>query len=131
MKKEDIIWYEHVRETGTGVRENWYCVDKKADNHQKYRRYREELDERKGDGEQQIVTLESICTESEHELDAKETPKSKSKREGIIMCEYQLNWSPVAETAIRYRGSAEFVQEILLTNAKVAGLGTVPAILRK
>ena len=131
MKKEDIIWYEHVRETGTGA---LTCVDKKADNHQKYRRYREELDgvvdERKGDGEQQIVTLESTRTESEHVLDAKETPKSKSKREGVIMCEYKLTWSPVAETEIRYRGSAEFVQEILLANAKVAGLGTVPAILR-
>ena len=49
------------------------------------------------------------------------------------MCEYKLNWSPVAETAIRYGGSAEFVQEILLANVKVAGspLGRVPAILRK
>ena len=61
-----------MRETGTGAMN---CVDKKADNHQKYRRYREEVDgavdERKGDGEQQIVTLEkSPFTESGHELDA-------------------------------------------------------------
>ena len=48
-----------MRETGTGA---LTCVDKKADNHQNYRRYREELDgaidERKCDGEQQVVTLE-------------------------------------------------------------------------
>ena len=67
-------------------------------------RYREEfdgaVDERKGDGEQQIVTLEeSTCTESEHELDAKamgsskaaepeeDTPKSKSKIiEKVLSC---------------------------------------------
>ena len=40
-------------------------------------------------------------------------------------CECKLNWSPVAETAIRYGGSAKFVQEILVANAK--SLGTVPA----
>ena len=131
-----------MRETGTGALTG---VDKKADDHQKYRRYREELDgavdERKDDGEQQIVTLEeSTCTESEPELDAnaigsskaaepeEDTPKSKSKGKGVIMSEYKLNWSPVAETAIRYGGSAEFVQEILVENAKVTGssLGTVP-----
>ena len=60
-----------MRETGTGA---FTCVDKKADN-QKYRRYREEhggaADKRRGDGKQQIVTLEeSTCTESEPELDA-------------------------------------------------------------
>ena len=38
------------------------------------------------------------------------------------MCEYKLNGSPVA---IKYGGSAEFVQEILVANAKVTG--TVPA----
>ena len=47
-----------MRETGTGA---LTCLDKKADNHQKYRRYREELDgvvnERKSAGKQQIVTL--------------------------------------------------------------------------
>ena len=50
-----------------------------------------------------------------------------------MTCEYKLNWSPVAKTAIQYGGSAEFVQESLLANAKVAGspLKTVSAILRK
>ena len=100
------------------------------------------VDERKDDLEQQIVTLEeSTCTESEPGLDAKsmwssksaepekDTRKSKSKIKGVIMCEYKLNWFPVAETAIRYGGSAEFVQKILVANAKVTGssLGTVPA----
>ena len=71
-EKEDIICYEHVRETGTGA---LTCVDKEADNHQKYIRYREELDgavgERKGDGELEIMTLEkSTCTASEPEFDA-------------------------------------------------------------
>ena len=71
VKNEDIIWYEHVRETGTGAMTG---VDKKADDRQNYMRYGEELDgavdERKDDGEQQIVTLEeSTCTESEPELD--------------------------------------------------------------
>ena len=41
-----------MRETGTGA---LTCVDKKSDNHQKYRRYQEELDgavdERKCDGD--------------------------------------------------------------------------------
>ena len=120
-----------MRETGTGAMTG---VDKKADDPQKYRRYPEELDgaidERKGDGEQQIVTLEeSIYTESEPELDAKsmgsskDTPKSKSIRKGVIM--YKLNWSPVAETAIRYGGSAEFVQKLLVANAKVTGPSSI------
>ena len=72
-----------MRETGTGA---LTYVDNKANN-QKYRRYREELDglvdERKGDGEQQNVTLEErTCTESEPEsepeLDAKTMGSSKS-----------------------------------------------------
>ena len=50
VKKEDVIWYEHVRETGTGAGA-MTCTN----NHQKYRRYREELDgavdESKGHGE--------------------------------------------------------------------------------
>ena len=59
-----------MRETGTGAGA-MTCTN----NHQKYRRYREELDgavdESKGHGEHQIVTLEeSTCTESGHELDA-------------------------------------------------------------
>ena len=71
MKKEDIIWYEHVRETGTGA---LTCVDKIPDNHQKYRRYREELDdvvaERKSDVEQQIVILEdSTCNVEQQSLE--------------------------------------------------------------
>ena len=129
-----------MRETGIGA---MACVDKKADDRQKYRRYPEELDgavdERKGDGEQQIVTLEeSIYTESEPGLDAKsmgsskaaepeeDTPKSKSKRKGVIL--YKLNWSPVAETAIRYGGSAEFVQKLLVANAKVTGPSSIDNI---
>ena len=57
------------------------------------------------------MTLEeSTCIESE----------PKSEREGLIMCKYKLDWPLVAETAIRYSGSAEFVQEIMLVNAKVA-----------
>ena len=59
-------------ETGTGT---IICVHKKADDRQKYRRYREELDgvadDRKGDEGHLIVTLEeSTCLESVPELDA-------------------------------------------------------------
>ena len=86
MKKEDIVWYEHSREAGTGA---LTCVVKKADNHQKYRRYREEPDgansgihyttyiKRKGGGEQQIATLEE-STESEPKSDAKAMGSSRN-----------------------------------------------------
>ena len=50
MKKEDIVWYEHSREAGTGA---LTCVVKKADNHQKYRRYRDMVYE-KGPYEENI-----------------------------------------------------------------------------
>ena len=64
-----------------------------------------------------------------------EVDNLKVKEKEVYMCEYKLNWSPypVAEAAIQYGGSAEFVQDILFANAKVVGspLGTVPAILKK
>ena len=44
------------------------------------------------------------------------------------MCEDKLNWSPVAETAIRYGGTAEFVQEILVAKVSWDGPSTIDNI---
>ena len=38
-----------------------------------------------------------------------------------IRCNYKLDWSPVAETALRYSASSEMIQEILVANAKSLG----------
>ena len=61
--------------------------------------------------------------------EASTSAASKKADTSSTRCSYNLDWTPVAETAVRFGGSSEFVQEILVANAKVTGgtLKSVPA----
>ena len=159
VKMEDIEWYNVKRTTGSGSmssvdRNTARINDLRAKKVIRQLELTEKAEKSPKVGAETVVLDDSTCSEGEQVLPSAQavvTPSntpSNSQEPGELqitptsstqglskrkckrkLCMYNVDWSPVCETAIRYGGSSEFVQEILIANAKAIGspLDKVPS----